>query len=115
MADRLPQQLEDEIKKKQAEFYHAAEMVNPSDLYDVIPVAFPMTHILDKEIFPGIAQYPIWKWEKGKQECITHNGWCKLCIKIAEGDMDNLGLIFDRAQGLMTEEPRTSLPASSTH
>ena len=56
-----------------------------------------MPHVLDQELFPSIAKYPIWRWERDRHLHISQMGWIKLCKKIAANDPTNLELIFDKA------------------
>ena len=95
LADRLPKNLDDEIKKVHADFYKAAEKCTAAELFDTTPVTFPMTHLYEE--FPGIAKYPVDKWEREGNLVLDAKGWCKICLKIAEKDMDNLGTIFETA------------------
>ena len=92
----LPQILDDAIKKQQAQFYKASEKLTAEELYDIIPMTFPMTLLFAE--FPGIAKYPIDLWEREGHLALDKKGWCKLIAKIASKDMLNLGLIFDRAK-----------------
>jgi hypothetical protein len=52
-ADRIPTILDDEIKKAKAHFYMAAKTLTPQQLKDVIPMQFPITHVVDQATFPG--------------------------------------------------------------
>ena len=63
LAARLPVILENEIKKKHAEFYKAAEKLTADDLFDTLPISCPMTHVVEGNIFSGAARYPILKGE----------------------------------------------------
>ena len=96
LADRLPKNLDDEIKRVHADFYKAAEKCTAAELIETIPVTFPMTHLFKE--FPGIAKYPVDQWEREGELVLDQAGWCKICLKIAEKDMTNLGMIFETAQ-----------------
>ena len=61
-ADRMPTELDDEIKRVHAECFKASQFVTPEDLKDVIPMTFPMTNLLEGDDFVGIARYPIDQW-----------------------------------------------------
>ena len=74
-AERLPQILDDEIKKEHALFYNAGEKLTAEELKDSIPVTFPMTHLFDE--FPGIAKYPLEQWERDGHIALDMKGWCK--------------------------------------
>ena len=64
-----------------------------------------MTHVLDKDIFPGIAKYPVARWEAEGQPCISSTSWIKICMKIAMEDMDNLQAVFDVGAKLLKSAP----------
>ena len=107
MADRLPEQLDDAIKGKQAAFHMATRLLSPQELQDVIPMGFPMTH--EVEGLPCIARYPIDMWELNGAPIMTTKGWAKLCMKIAEHDLDNLQNVFDLAVKHGGKEPLSTI------
>eukprot|EP00975_Prorocentrum_lima_P002337 509940-Prorocentrum_lima.AAC.1 len=49
MAERLPQMLDDEIKKCHEAFYDAARSLEPGALKDLIPITLPMTNLFTDE------------------------------------------------------------------
>ena len=98
VADRLPTELDDSIKAHHAKFYLAQQNLSPHELEGILPVSFPMTHQLAE--FPGVAKYPIDEWEEAGSPMLTVTGWCVLCMKIAEKDMENLHTIFTCADKL---------------
>eukprot|EP00975_Prorocentrum_lima_P036144 7604358-Prorocentrum_lima.AAC.1 len=66
MAERLPQLLDDEIKRSHEAFYNSARNLEPGALKDLLPMAFPMTNPLVDEAgveHLGIARYPIDEWK----------------------------------------------------
>ena len=97
-SDRLPPQLDDEIKKVQAAFYLAGRKLNAEELKDIIPVSFPMTNKLKG--FPFIAYYPIEEWDEAQLPCFSATSWCKLAMMTAEKDMTNLHQCFEVARKL---------------
>eukprot|EP00975_Prorocentrum_lima_P022136 4658741-Prorocentrum_lima.AAC.1 len=48
MADRCPEQLDDEIKKVHKHFYLAAQSLEPEELQESLPMTLPMTHVLEE-------------------------------------------------------------------
>ena len=95
-ADRLPPQLDDEIKKVQAAFYLAGKKLNADELKDIIPVSFPMTNRCKG--FPFIAYYPIEDWDEQGLPRFSAKSWCKLAMMTAEKDMTNLHQCFEVAK-----------------
>ena len=95
MSERLPEQLDDAIKGCSAQFYMASKKLTPAELQDAIPMGFPMSHLIDG--IPCIAKYPIDLWEINGAPMMTTKGWAKLCMNIAEKDLDNLQHVFDTA------------------
>ena len=102
-ADRLPAQLDDEIKKAQAAFYLAGRKLNEEELLGIIPVSFPMTNHLKG--FKSIAKYPVDEWEKQNLPCFTTKSWCKLAMLIASKDMTNLEQCFAVAKKISDKLP----------
>ena len=95
-ADRLPQQLDDEIKKAQAAFYLAGRKLNAEELKDIIPVSFPMTNRCKG--FPFIAYYPREEWDEQGLPRFSAKSWCKLAMMTTEKDMTNLHQCFEVAE-----------------
>ena len=93
---RLPQELDDAIKGKRAEFYMGARDLSPDELLESVPMAFPMTHLVDG--FPGVARYPVDEWEAAGAPIMTVKSWVKLCMRVAMNDLSNLQHILDIAQ-----------------
>ena len=77
-AERMPHILDDEIKKAHAEFYKASTFLCADDLQDIIPITFPMTHVLTGPDFVGIAKYPIDDWVASGEPKITSAGWANM-------------------------------------
>ncbi len=96
MADRLPIELDDAIKKKHADFYMAQKELTPTELMDVLPISFPVTHNLPE--FPGVSIYPIDAWEEAGSPMLTVVGWVKLCVRISKKNFERLESIFEAAQ-----------------
>eukprot|EP00974_Lingulodinium_polyedra_P034895 3352487-Lingulodinium_polyedra.AAC.1 len=48
MSDRLPEQLDDAIKRHNAEFYMASQKLTLSELLEAIPMGFPLTHMIER-------------------------------------------------------------------
>ncbi len=101
-ADRMPKELDDEIKKVHADFFEAAKFVNPDELKAVLPASLPMTHVLNDELV-GIARYPIDKWEMEGQPRITSKGWVKLAMMIASKNMVKLSSVFTCGEKLLSK------------
>ena len=102
-ADRMPTELDDEIKRVHAEFFKASQFVTPDDLKYVIPMTFPMTNVLEGDDFVGIARYPIDQWMANGEPKITVTGWIKLCIKIATKDTMNLDSVLKVGEKLLSK------------
>ena len=98
-ADRMPRELDDEIKKVHADFFEASKFLDPAELKDVLPVSLPMTHVLEDDLV-GIAKYPIDMWELQGQPRITAKGWVKLAMMIASKRMDKLASVFQCGEKL---------------
>ena len=119
-AERMPEQLDDEIKKKKQEFYMAAKDLTLEKIKDLIPMTFPAAHSIPN--FPLIAQYPVDQWEANGAPCFSKRSWYQLAMRVAMNDMQHLGEIFEMAningkleakrEEMAAKKPR--LEASST-
>eukprot|EP00975_Prorocentrum_lima_P055880 11714683-Prorocentrum_lima.AAC.1 len=49
MADRFPDNLDDELKNVHENFYLSAQKLEPEHLKDRLPMALPMNHLYKKE------------------------------------------------------------------
>eukprot|EP00975_Prorocentrum_lima_P067417 12914795-Prorocentrum_lima.AAC.1 len=49
MADRFPENLDDEIKKVHQRFYLSAQKLEPEHLKATLPMSLPMTHLYEEE------------------------------------------------------------------
>ena len=83
-------------KAKPAEFYMAARNLTPAELLASMPMSFPMTHLVDG--FPGVARYPVDKWEAASAPIMSLKSWAKLCMRVAMNDLTNLQHVLDIAQ-----------------
>ena len=100
MAERLPEELDDEIKKVHANYFLAQKDLTADELLDVLPIQFPMAH--NFQGFPGIARYPVDAWEEAGAPMFTVKSWAKLAMKVAVKDMTNLAGVFELAKKLET-------------
>eukprot|EP00975_Prorocentrum_lima_P018562 3907113-Prorocentrum_lima.AAC.1 len=48
VADRFPEQLDDEMKKAHKEFCITAQHLEPEELQETLPMTLPMTHLLEE-------------------------------------------------------------------
>ena len=99
MADRLPQELDDEIKKVQStgdHFIKAWQELSDEDILESIRKVYPREQMqIDPVRLPGVARFPVDEWKRDGQPCLDKAGWGALCMKIATNDLKNLQGIFD--------------------
>ena len=106
MADRLPTELDDEIKKCRAAFVNASKQMDPSEVQALMPMSFPMSFVLPGQQYLAIARYPIDEWVANGEPVLTTMSWIKLCIKIAEKDNTNLHSILELGEKLKVREEK---------
>ena len=82
IADRLPEQLDDEIKKVQYEFCKCCNKVTAEDILASVPIAFPRLNVLSHVV--GVAQFPLDDWKAAGQPTLTEAGWMALVQVIAK-------------------------------
>jgi hypothetical protein len=101
VSERLPPALDDEIKgRNYLAFQKACSAMTPQDIYEALPMCFPMTHQLtvNGKIFRGVARYPLLEWEEMGKPVMTQKSWAKFCMKVALNDMTNLDSLFQAAE-----------------
>ena len=104
MSERLPEALDDAIKKKNYNaFNKACKAMTPQEIYDSLPMCFPMTHVIqvNGKPFRGVARYPLAEWEREGMPVMTKLCWAKFCMKIAEKDFTNLEHVFRVAEKIV--------------
>ena len=70
--------------------------ITPAEVYNLIPMSFPVTHNLPE--FPFISKYPIDDWEAAGSPCFSKRSWYKLVMRICKNDMEHLGELFDTSE-----------------
>ena len=104
MSERLPEALDDAIKKKNYNaFNNACQALSPQEIYESLPMCFPMTHtIMEKgKPFRGVARYPLAAWEREGAPVMTRLHWAKICMRIAQKDFTNLEHVFRAAERIV--------------
>ena len=104
MSERLSEALDDAIKKKNYNcFNNACGALTPQEIYNSLPMCFPMTHTITVrgKPFRGVARYPLTAWELQGAPVMTKVHWAKFCMKIAEKDFTNLEHVFRVAEKIV--------------
>ena len=87
LAERLPENLDDEIKKVMYHWHVAEQRLTPEDIMNAIPKTLPM---INKTNTSGVSRFPIADWMKLGEPTLTKGGWVALCRLIASKDEVNL-------------------------
>jgi len=87
LADRLPEQLDDQIKGVLHEWHVAAQRITPDDIMSAIPLILPKAN---KTHIPGVSKFDFREWERLGRPTLTQAGWVALCRVIASKDPVNL-------------------------
>ena len=99
MADRLPAELDNEIKKVQStgdHFIKAWAQLSDEEILSSIRKVYPReSNQIDPVRFPGVGRFPVDQWKKDGQPCLDAAGWYSLCMKLAMNDLTNLQGVFD--------------------
>ena len=112
VSERLPESLDDAIKNRNYKAFKAVcQTLSPQELYDSLPMCFPMKHTLTMggKPFRGIARYPLAEWERKGEPVMTRKHWAKFCMKIAAKDHDKLEYLFRKAKEI-DDEPEPPRP-----
>ena len=114
VAERCPPILLDEIYKVRYEFALSLNAMSPEEIQQVMPICFPMNYLIDGRDgqLPGIARFPVDKWEAEGRPVFDDAAWCALCIHVVEtmrsGSMasdstSNLDKLFHIAKELQSK------------
>ena len=99
VADRLPNELDDEIKKVQSDgdhFIKAWAQLSDEEILSSIRKVYPREEMqIDPLRLPGVARFPFDQWERDGKPCLDTAGWYEMFQKLAKHDMKNLQGIFD--------------------
>ncbi len=96
LAERLPQLLDDEIKKQLEKWHEQLGHVTAEEMQAAIPIVYPKTNAFSADI-PGVSRFPFEQWRKDGRFVLGRAGWCALCQIVAAKDPANLGVIFEVA------------------
>ena len=101
IADRIPKQLDDEIKKFQAEFVRAQWQLTDKEIIGLLPKVYPCDkYLVNGDVMPCIGRFPVDTWIGDQRPVLDAAGWCALSQCIAKKDLKNLGGIFDLGKSL---------------
>ena len=92
MTERLPQVVDDEIKKHHAALFMASQLLTVEQLFDKLPICFPMTHPIPE--FPFVARYPVDLWNSENRPFMDEDSWLEFTKMIARNDLDHLASVF---------------------
>jgi hypothetical protein len=90
VAESLPQQLVDEIKKVLFEWHDASGRVTADEILKAVPTMFPQTHATG---VPGVSKLDVQDWINKGEPTLTQSGWVALCEVIARENVKDLGII----------------------
>ena len=96
-AERLPKELDDEIKKVLYHWHNASKRITAEEIMDCVPLVFPKIGGLDPIKYPGISKFDREDWFKAGKPYLSQSGWIALCQIIARKDLINLQCVFDLA------------------
>ena len=112
LCERPPPKLLDMIMGCKLKFYEASKRLEASEIADLIPLTFPATNVLDQDLFPGVARFPVDRWEAEGRPYWSVASWMAFCMKICMGDMVNLGAVFEFCAAAATVLERPPLSRS---
>ena len=92
MAERLPEQLDDEIKKVLYAWQVACGRITPEDIRNCIPITVPTLNAIPGVV--GISRFDFKAWGQLGQPTLSKAGWIALCSLISSKDPVNLGPIL---------------------
>ena len=83
LAERLPEELDDEIKKVQYEWHRACGRTTAEQIAEAIPCCLPKSNLCTHSRVPGIARFNFKQWKTDGCPTLLKAGWIALCKLIA--------------------------------
>ena len=100
LAARLPQELDDDIKKCWHQWHRACSRLTAQDITKAIPMAYPKT---GQTIVPGVSKFDFAEWREHGSPTLTHSGWIALCHLIASKEPVHLKHIISVCEQLLAK------------
>ena len=94
LAERLPEELDDEIKKVQYEWHRACGRTTAEQIAEAIPCCLPKSNLCTHSRVPGIARFNFKQWKTDGCPTLLKAGWIALCKLIATNAEVNLSRII---------------------
>ena len=104
LAERMPEQLDDEIKKLLHDWHIAQGRVTPEDIMNCIPEALPSVNLIKESKIPGVARFDFKTWKATGCPTLLRAGWIALCRCIAMKDEINLSRIITLCDELSIQQ-----------
>ena len=86
LADRMPTELDDEIKKVQYEWQVACGRTTAAQIRQHIPMALPKCHAVQGCMVPGISKFDFTQWKRDGCPTLMAAGWIALAKAIASNN-----------------------------
>ena len=95
-AERLPDELDDEIKKVQMAWHEACGRTTAQQIRAAIPMCLPKANLCTpaESKVPGIARFDIKQWKAEGSPTLLAGGWAALCKVIAENGKVDMSKII---------------------
>ena len=87
LAERMPQQLDDEIKQVLFAWHEAESRLTAAEIMKALPKTMPM---INKTTCDGVSRFPLKEWKAMGSPTLTCGGWIALCRLVASKDKLNL-------------------------
>ncbi len=97
LSDLIPEIIDDEVKKVQADWVGALRQLTPEELFELIPVTYPKMNAVRTPAgfyLPGVSKFPVNQWIADDYPVLGTAGWCKLAMKVAGKDSAHLDEVF---------------------
>ena len=106
LAERLPKELDDEIKHVLCEWHKAEARVTAAEIRAAIPCVLPETNLCEDCPVPGIAKFDFNKWKREGCPTLLAAGWIAICKVIANKDKFNLSRIITLCDEMFIKEEK---------
>ena len=117
LAERLPVELDDEIKKAQYAWHKALARTTAEQIAKAIPTCLPTTNLCTSCQVRGISKFDFDAWKADGRPTLTRAGWIALCRVIAmnqEVDLSGIISLCDKLSIDIVQNPdlKTALQMS---
>ena len=106
LAERLPEELDDEIKRVQYQFHKACGRTTAEQIREAIPLCLPKANLCKESRIPGISVFDFKKHKELREPTLLKAGWIKLTKIIAQNNPVDLSTLITLCDDLAIQNEK---------